>query len=304
MIKDFADISSLFPWFFSCGVFVFGAIIGSFLNVCILRIPAGRSVVRPGSHCACGAPIRWYNNIPIISWFILRGRAPCCGRSFSIRYAAIELLTAVLFLCAWQLLPPAKAACGMVLVSCLICATFIDLDHMEIPDVFSIGLAVTGVVLSFAVPSLHSFGSGIFLLDSLRSGTEAIIGALVGAGLVLWIAMIAESVLKKEAMGLGDVKFVGAIGAFTGWQGTLTAVFGGALVGTVWFALALIWQKIGGRKARSIMKAENQEGDAAELGVGALVPYGPMLAIAGGLHFLWLHRYVDAYFAQLSVLFK
>ena len=113
MTATFTEIQTLAPWFFPAAALVFGAIVGSFLNVCIHRIPAGQSIVRPGSHCACGAPIAWYDNLPIFSWLFLRGRARCCGRPFSVRYPAVELLTALLFLACWRLFPPAPAACGL-----------------------------------------------------------------------------------------------------------------------------------------------------------------------------------------------
>ena len=297
----FREVHLLAPWFFPAVAFLFGAIIGSFLNVCIHRIPAGQSIVRPGSHCACGTPIAWYDNIPIFSWLILRGRARCCGRPFSVRYPAVELLTALLFLACWRLFPPAPAVCGMVFVSALVCATFIDLDHMIIPDTFTVGLGVAGLVLSFLVPALHGENSGLFVVDSARSGVASLQGMFVGSGLVLWIALVAEAVLKKEAMGFGDVKFVGAIGAFTGWQGAVTAVFGGAIVGTLWFMGALLWRKLAGKSAPPAMKAETPEGQPAELGFGVQVPYGPMLAIAGAMHFLWLHRWVSAYFDGLRM---
>ena len=301
MTATFTEIQTLAPWLLPAAAFLFGAIVGSFLNVCIHRIPAGQSIVRPGSHCACGAPIAWYDNIPIFSWLLLRGHARCCGRPFSVRYPAVELLTALLFLACWRLLPPAQAACGMVFVSALVCATFIDLDHMIIPDTFTVGLGVAGLALSFLVPALHGENSGLFVVDSVRSGVASLQGLFVGSGLVLWIALVAEAVLKKEAMGFGDVKLVGAIGAFTGWQGAVTAVFGGAIVGTLWFLVALLWKKLAGKSAPPAMKAETPEGRPAELGFGVQVPYGPMLAIAGAMHLLWLHRWVTAYFDGLRV---
>ena len=302
MFDAYAEVFAQFPWFLPVVVTVFGTMIGSFLNVCIYRIPAGKSVVRPGSHCACGKPIAWYDNIPVLSWLILRGRARCCGGKFSVRYPAVELLTGLLFLACWLLLPPARAAGGMVLMSALVAATFIDLDHMIIPDVFSIGLGVVGVLLSFLMPAMQGECSGIFVVDSLRAVVTSLLGLLVGSGLVLWIALVAEAVLKKEAMGFGDVKLVGAIGAFTGWQGTVTAIFGGAVVGCVWFIVAMIWQKAAGKNAPELLKAETAEGEKTEVGLGAQVPYGPMLAIAGAAHFLWLHKPVAAYFAQIQEL--
>ena len=293
-------LDSAFPWFWPLIVFVFGACIGSFLNVCIHRIPAGESVVTPGSHCACGAPIRWYDNIPILSWFLLRGRARCCGRPFSFRYPFVEALTAALFLACWQLFPPAKAACGMVLCAALIAATFIDLDHMIIPEAFTLGLGVVGLLLSFAVPALHGQRHDLFVVASLRSTVEGLTGLLIGSGLVLWIALLAEAVLKKEAMGFGDVKFVGAIGAFTGWHGAVAAVFGGAVLGTLWFALTLLWQGLFRRPAPA--PEAGGPAPARPIGFGVHVPFGPMLAAGALLYFLVVHTWVDAYFAAIAEL--
>src|SRR6186713_953103 len=109
---ELASISTEFPWFFPGVMFVFGACIGSFLNVVIYRLPAEQSIVKPGSRCACGTAIAWHDNVPILSWFILRGRARCCGRAYSFRYPFVELLTASVFLACWLFFPPAKAFCG------------------------------------------------------------------------------------------------------------------------------------------------------------------------------------------------
>jgi leader peptidase (prepilin peptidase)/N-methyltransferase len=297
---ELSEISAAFPWFFPAVVFLMGACVGSFLNVVIYRLPAEKSIVRPGSHCACGTPIAWRDNLPILSWFVLRGRARCCGRSYSFRYPFVELLTAGLFLACWLLFPPAKAVCGMLFLSVLISALFIDLDHFIIPDVFTIGAGMIGILLSFVVPQLHGYSSDFFIADSLRSGIASIQGLLIGSGVVLWIAVVAEAILKKEAMGFGDVKFVGAIGAFCGWQGAVFSIFGGALIGTVWFAVALLWQKLSGRPAPVAPKTETAEGEAAPLGFGVHVPFGPMLAIAGALHFLFFHAWIAAWFAEIA----
>ena len=297
-----AEVSHAFPWFFPAVAFVFGACIGSFLNVVIYRLPAEKSLVRPGSHCACGTPIKWHDNIPILSWFILRGRARCCGRRYSFRYPFVELLTAALFLACWLHFPPAKAICGMIFVSGLVAATFIDLDHLIIPDAFTLGGGVLGVMLSFFVPSLHGHTNDIFLIDAMRSGIDSLQGLLVGSGLVLWIALLAETVLKKEAMGFGDVKFAGAIGAFCGWQGAVFALFGGAIVGVVWVSVALAWQKLSGRTAPIAPKTETPEGEAAPIGFGVHVPFGPMLAVAAALYFLFFQPAITAWFAEFTAL--
>ena len=327
MPSAYAELSTAFPWFFPLMAFVFGACVGSFLNVVIYRVPKEQSVVTPGSHCACGRPIRFYDNIPILSWLLLRGRARCCGQAFSFRYPFVELLTGALFVACWLRFPPAVAVCGWIFLSCLVAATFIDLDHMIIPEVFTIGLGVLGVVLSMAVPALHGqdsgvlmldfpdsktrvverlllgHHSGVFMLDSVRATTAALQGLFIGSGLVLWILLLAEILLRKEAMGFGDVKFVGAIGAFCGWQGAVFAMFGGAVVGTVWFAAAWLWEKATGRRAAVAPPSETPEGEAAPLAFGAHVPFGPMLAIAGAGYFLYFRGPVLRWFAEISQLF-
>ncbi|MDF3057102.1 MAG: peptidase [Rariglobus sp.] len=305
MTFDYAEFAAAFPWFFPVAAGLFGAIVGSFLNVVIYRMPLDKSIVTPGSHCACGAPIRWYDNIPVLSWFILRGKARCCGRPYSFRYPFVELLTAALFLTSWLMFPPAKALCGMLFVSCLLCATFIDLDHMIIPEPFTIGLGVVGVVLSVFVPSLHNQDDGLFFVSALHSGVISLQGLLVGSGLVLWIAVIAETLLKKEAMGFADVTFVGAIGAFTGWQGAVFAVFGGAVVGTVWIGLAALVKKLSGSRVHLAPRAETADGKTTEdLGMNVHVPFGPMLAIGGLLHFFCFSAWMDDYFAELAAMFQ
>ena len=303
MITELNEISLQFPWFFPLAAGLFGACIGSFLNVCIYRIPKDESVVHPRSHCGCGKMIAWYDNIPVLSWFLLRGRARCCGRKFSFRYPAIELLTAGLFVACFLLFPPAKAAAGAVLCSIVICAHFIDHDHMIIPDVFTIGGAAAGLLLSLLAPSLHGEAHELFLIASIRSGLDAALGLLIGSAIVLWIALFAEAVLKKEAMGFGDVKYLGALGTFVGWQGTVFGMFGGAILGCGWFVAAYLWQRVTGRTSPVPLPAATPEGEPAALGLGVHVPFGPMLGLAALIYFFWAHRWVDPYFLELRELF-
>ena len=303
MISQLHEVNAALPWFFPLVAGLTGACVGSFLNVCIYRIPKGESIVTPRSHCGCGQPISWHDNIPVLSWFLLRGRARCCGRPFSFRYPAIELLTAALFVAGWLVFPPAKALAGAVLCSIVICAHFIDHDHMIIPDVFTVGGAAAGLLLSMAVPALHGQSHEYFLIASVRSGLESALGLFVGSSLVLWIALFAEALLKREAMGFGDVKYLGALGAFIGWKGAVFAMFGGAMLGCVWFILAYSWKKITGRDAPAALPAETPEGQPAELGLGVHVPFGPMLGLAALIYFYWAHTRVDAYFHDLQPLF-
>jgi len=309
MFESFAYFNEDFPAFFAVLSFAFGAIVGSFLNVCIYRIPEGCSIVFPGSTCRCGRAIPFYHNIPILSWLILRGRAACCGARFSFRYPAIELLTALLFLTSWLIHPPAVALLGMLFIAFLICATFIDLDHMIIPDRFSIGGMVLGVLLSFAFPALHG-ADGPWLAASIQSGVAAMTGALIGAGLVYWISVLGEIVFRKPAMGEGDVKFVGFIGAFCGWQGALFAMFGGAFIGSAVLLPLLLIGRLFGAKREAPAPSEILSGDSVDeaeaegdLQFGAQVPFGPMLAAGGLIYFLGFGHYVDAYFEEFQSVF-
>lgn len=307
MLEDFFAFNDLFPWFFPSLAFVFGAITGSFLNVCILRIPLEKSIVSPGSQCICGRAIPWYHNIPILSWIFLRGRCHCPERRpFSIRYPAVELLTAVLFLACWLLFPPGKALAGFVFISILICATFIDFDHMIIPDRFTIGGFLIGVFLAFLLPSLHDRESYLPLVASLQSGILAIVGGLIGSALILWIGILGSIALQKEAMGFGDVKFIAAIGAFTGWQGAVFSIFGGALIGILgillWKIVCLFRSKPEDQsedKPQSQEKEENANDDTGEdLPEAGMISFGPMLAAGALVYFLFLDRWVDQYFAE------
>ncbi len=328
------EIEALLPWFFPVVAFVFGACWGSFLNVVIYRVPAGKSVVTPGSHCACGQPIPFYDNIPILTWFLRGGKARCCGQKFSFRYPFVELLTASLFTAAWLLLPPAQAVAGFLFLALMIAGTFIDLDTMTLPDAITIGGCIAGVLLSFALPGIHGYsGDEPFLLLSLRSGVTAMIGAAVGSGVILWIALSAEAVLKKEAMGFGDVILMGCIGAFCGWQGALFGIFGGALLGTAFVIPVMILQKVfgiampgpgkvvaagkdgvsaaldkeeaakaEGKSSDTPIEDKAKTGEEPQLGMGVAIPFGPWLALGGVVYYLYAWRFADPYLESICQL--
>ncbi len=264
-------------------VFLIGACIGSFLNVVIYRMPAGKSVVHPRSQCKCGKFIAWYDNIPILSWFILRGKCRHCGEKFSFRYPAIEAATALLFVGLWNVGGWPVGIVWIVFAGLMIPAAFIDLDTMEIPDTFSIGGFIAGILLSTLVPAIHGIApSGYLMIDGVRGATEGLLGAFVGSGLILWVALVAEAILKKEAMGFGDVKLMGAIGAFCGWQGAVFAFFGGAVIGCL--LLLVCWP---------LMRSNKEEGNR--------IPFGPALALGGVLYLLLAKPYVALYFENIQM---
>ena len=168
--------------FWSVVFFLFGSMVGSFLNVCIYRMPLGQSIVSPPSHCPhCKYSIPWYLNIPLVTWLYLRGKCRNCGAPISARYFLVELLTAVLFLCCW--LEYGAQSVGLALVYAfflagLIAATFIDVEHLIIPDEITIGGMVAGFVCSFFLPALHG-------QTSVSGGMKhSLLGMAVGAGVI------------------------------------------------------------------------------------------------------------------------
>lgn len=309
-MSSLMEVFSTFPvlgWVFS---FVFGSIVGSFLNVCIYRIPHGKSIIYPGSRCQCGAAIRWFDNLPILSWILLRGKARCCGASFSIRYPFVEFLTATLFLLAWIQFPPIVALSLWIFIGLMIPAIFIDLDYFIIPDRFSVGGMFVGVFLSVLIPELHAV-EGV-PATALYGLSSAIVGALVGSAVVYWFGAIAEIVFRKEAMGQGDVKLAGCFGAFCGWQGAVFSLFGGALIGTIFLIPVLLWQRLKSSDVQTERPEEkkmtpNEEGEEGEdhnIGFGSAVPFGPMLCAAIFLYLFWLSPYVDAWFADVGEILR
>ena len=274
---------------FACFAFGLGCCVASFLNVCIWRLPREESVAWPPSHCPnCNARIRWYQNIPVLSWLALRGRCANCHQPISARYLVVELLGGVLFLVAYfqwaagfflRMPPPlglhplacvwAVPACWLVF-SGLILGSFIDLDHFYLPDRVTIGGMLLGVPISFGVPE---FQGETQRLTALYWS----LGGLAAGFLGLWaLSWLATKAFKKEAMGFGDVKLLGAIGAFFGPVAVLFTVvvssFVGALVGGV-----------------LILRGK------AKLGGLTAVPYGPFLALGVLAWMFWGPRIVNWY---------
>ena len=352
--------------FWSVMFFCFGCIVGSFLNVCIHRMPLGESVVSPPSHCPhCKYSIPWYLNVPLVTWLYLRGKCKNCGAPISMRYFLVELLTGLLFLGCWLRFGGVSVGLSLahaLLLAGLMVATFIDFEHFIIPDEITIGGMAVGFVCSFALPALHG--------QTTLSGAivQSLLGLGVGAGLIYLIlrggkllfgkeklslggetkvvfsetalhlpgreipygdllyrdsdviqirartvelvdrcymdtcvrlsrnclkigeeeldpenivyleAACTEVILPREAMGLGDVKFMGAIGAFLGWQAVLFSLVVSSLIGSL-VGITLV---IFGRRALS-----------------SRLPYGPYIAaaatvwiFAGHALILWYQRLI------------
>lgn len=228
-------IAALPGWFPAVAAFAFGLLWGSFLNVVIYRVPREMSVVRPASHCpGCGKPIAAYDNVPLLSYVVLRGRARCCGARMSPRYPLVELIGGALSLAILEAivlrLPADTAALralavyGAYFALCLglVAAAFIDAEHMFLPD----SITLPGIVLGVATATL-------------RGGTlvDAGVGALVGF-FVVWLPFIFlyKGLLGRTGMGLGDAKLLALAGAWLGWPGALFTLFGGAVQGTLYAA--------------------------------------------------------------------
>jgi leader peptidase (prepilin peptidase) / N-methyltransferase len=211
-------------------VFIFGALVGSFLNVCILRIPTGDSIVSPPSHCPkCKAAISFYDNIPLISYLVLRGRCRNCAERISPRYFVVELLTAVFALALFDRFGFGFSfLASFVFVAALIVISFIDLDVRIVPDIISLPGIVVGVVLSLI---------GYFLIRSqstvLPSPVSSLLGILAGGGFLLATAWVYEKITGVEGMGGGDIKLLAMIGAFLGWPSIPVTLFFASLVGSV-----------------------------------------------------------------------
>jgi leader peptidase (prepilin peptidase)/N-methyltransferase len=209
--------------------FLLGLLVGSFLNVCIVRMPLNLSIAWPGSHCfECKAPIHWYDNIPILSYLLLKGACRQCKTHYSSRYLWTEFAGGIALSSAyiiWDLTP--YMAMGSIIFCVLIVIALIDIEHQIIPDEFTLGGIVVGLIFSAVYPGWHSQTTWLM---GLRDSFLGIIG---GGGFLWLLAIAAEKILKKEAMGGGDIKFLGAVGAFTGLQGAFLCLFIGSLLGSV-----------------------------------------------------------------------
>lgn len=282
---DFAGLPPLLPLAF---VTLLGALIGSFLNVVIHRVPAEESVVSPGSRCpSCGAGIRFYDNVPVLSWAVLRGRCRACRAPISARYPAVELLTAALFgLTFWfRSGLTLSLPFDLAFVAAIVALVFIDAEHMLLPNVITYPGLALALVARVAVPNLYgveSLARGPLAVwpDWAVSLAGAALGALVGGGF-LWLAgWLWERLRGVEAMGLGDVKMMFMVGAYLGWPLTVLTLFVGVL---------------GGSLAGVALMARSGRRDTQ-----MLLPFGIFLGLGALVSLLLGTRIVDWYAGQFG----
>ena len=235
-------------------LFILGLIVGSFSNVCIYRIPRNESIIYPASHCPkCRTKIKPIDNIPLLSYILLKGRCRNCGSKIFIQYPVVEFLTGLIYVIIYLIygLSVQSLIC-IILSSALIIIAFIDLNEEIVPDVISLPGIITGLTLSFFVPYLSFINSAL--------------GVVVGGGIILIIGLVGLVIFKKEAMGGGDIKLAAMIGAFLGWRYIIISLFFGFFLGAL-AGIFLIMSKIKSKE------------DA--------VPFGPFIILGSFIALLW-----------------
>jgi leader peptidase (prepilin peptidase)/N-methyltransferase len=254
------------PVIFNIFAFIFGAVVGSFLNVCICRLPQNESVVFPPSRCPqCGFRIPFYDNVPIISWLLLRGKCRSCRAPISPQYPLVELSNALLTLFLFMKFGPSLAFLVLFLFcSAMVVITFIDLEHQIIPDVITLPGIVAGFLISFFIPQL--------------GWQNSLLGIAVGGGSLLAVAYGYELLTKKEGMGGGDIKLLAMMGAFFGWKAVLFIIFVSSLIGSVIGITVMLIQKKDSKLA---------------------IPFGPFLAL-GAILYIFFGRVLINWYLSLG----
>ena len=238
-----------FPFF----AFVFGSVVGSFLNVCIHRLPRGESILFPPSHCPqCHHSIRFYDNIPIISYLVLRGKCRFCDTPISPQYLSVEILSAVFSVILFFHYPLLEYLVYFAFFSSLVVITFIDLKHQVIPDIISIPGIGVGFLSSFALSRISYF--------------DSLLGIVLGGGILYAVAMTYYLIMKTEGMGGGDIKLLAMIGAFLGSKAVLVTIFLSAFLGSAVGVAFMIFKGKGRKYA---------------------IPYGPFLALGAITCLFW-----------------
>ena len=259
--------------------FVVGACVGSFLNVCIARWPREQSIVRPRSRCPkCGHQLAWFENIPILSWLVLRARCRCCEESISLLYPIVELTVAIGWLASVQLFGPTFTAIRIAIFGTVLLGVAItDLQTYLIPDgftLFGLGWTLATAIVAFFLGETSLFAGPY----------DALIGACAGAGMIAIVGWLGEVAVKREAMGLGDVTLMAFIGGALGPQRAIMTVFAASALGAVAF-LGVVYPLVWMRRLHAREQTELALGGAPF--EAPLVPFGVFLAPAAVLTLLW-----------------
>lgn len=246
---------------------LFGLCIGSFLNVCIHRLPRGESVVSPGSRCAsCGVAVRWFDNLPVVSYLVLGGKCRACGAAYSARYLIVEIVTALAFLLTAAAFEPGPLlAVRLVFAAMLVALFFIDLEHQLLPDAITWPGIVIGLVASVWLPP---------------GPMASAIGAAIGAAILLAIRWGWKRATGVDGMGLGDVKMLAMIGAFLGWQSVWLVLFVASLAGAI-VGVSMAAAGSGSMKSR--------------------LPFGTFLAVAAFVASAWGQPIIDWYVGLITL---
>jgi len=243
-------------------IFILGLIVGSFSNVCIYRIPRNESIIYPASHCPkCRNKIQPFDNIPLLSYILLKGRCRNCNSKISFQYPIVELLTGLIYLIIYLVYGiSVQTLIYIILSSALVIIAFIDLNQQIVPDVISLPGIVIGFILSFFVPYISFINSAL--------------GVVIGGGIILVIGLAGSVIFKKEAMGGGDVKLAAMIGAFLGWRYIIISLFLGFFLGAL-VGIILILSKIKSREDT--------------------VPFGPFIVLGSFITLLWGEKIISCY---------
>ena len=278
-----ANLQPLNTFFLICSL-VMGCMIGSFLNVCIYRLPRNLSVVRPRSKCPkCDNGIAWYDNCPIVSWLALGAKCRYCGQTISWQYPFIEALTGVLFVCVyWRFGMVPATPVYMLLVAGLILVTFVDLADWTIPNEVTMPGIPIGILcglIGMFIPS-----TGFIVHDVL----DSLLGVALGGGILYGLDKLTLLLAKKRGMGFGDVKLLAMLGAFLGWKSVIAIIMMASLIGSVAGLTLLV-----------LSKRMGPETEDAPQG-GHYLPFGPYLAVAGLLYLFFGEWMIAAYLGFLS----
>jgi leader peptidase (prepilin peptidase)/N-methyltransferase len=266
--------------------FLFGAIVGSFLNVCIFRIPLGTSLISPSSRCPqCNIPIKAYDNIPILSYFLLGGRCGSCKAPISARYPLVETMMALFS--GFLILKFGLSSSFFIyfiLISSLVVVSFIDLDHRIIPDTISLPGIILGLLASFLKPTGQNDFLVRFVFRAVKGAInmatlDSLLGVFIGGGLLYAVAVLFYWVTKKEGMGGGDIKLLAMIGAFLGWSSTVFTILISSLIGSIVGVVLMLATRADSKYA---------------------IPFGPFLSM-GAVIYLFFGREIIRWYLHFRI---